>query len=162
MSCARDEAAAVAIAGELYVLGGFDGVHVLREVERFSPLSTAWESLPPMSTARTALAATAINGQLYACGGSDGLQCLCSLERFDPVAGAWEALPSMSQARKTAAALEVNGRLLVLGGTGREKESEDGQMALSSAECFDPEVGAWQVLPEMPRGRELVAMIGLP
>jgi N-acetylneuraminic acid mutarotase len=158
---ARDEAAAVVIAGELYVLGGFDGSHVLNSVERFSPLSSSWEVLPPMSTMRAAFSACEVKGQLYACGGSDGQHCLATVERFDPIAGTWHAVAPMTQARKSAGIVEMGGRMLILGGSAQEKENAASKLALSSVECFDPDVGTWKVLPAMPGGRELAAAIAI-
>ena len=60
---------AAALAGKLYVAGGTDDERVLRSVERFDPITNAWEQLAPMLTARVGCSAAVLDGELYVAGG---------------------------------------------------------------------------------------------
>ena len=50
-------------------VGAAAGNGRLSSVERYDPVTNAWEAVAPMATARIHLAAAALNGKLYAVGG---------------------------------------------------------------------------------------------
>ena len=41
----RSDAAGVTLGGNVYVVGGFDGVNQLRSCERFNPRTGGWEEV---------------------------------------------------------------------------------------------------------------------
>ena len=112
MSTGRIEPAVAVLGGKIYVVGGHTGISprssTLNSVERFDPITNAWESLSPMSTARRGAAAAVLDGKLYVAGGcgpdtkfgaDSDLNCLSTVERYDPSTNAWESVASMSKGR---------------------------------------------------------------
>jgi len=61
MASRRSGAAVAALAGQLYVCGGYDGGSMLHSAERFLPGTGLWETLPPMSVSRDHAAVAAIS-----------------------------------------------------------------------------------------------------
>ena len=65
--------AAAAVAGKLYVVGGFHGTYAERDpaasVWAYDPGTDRWEQRASLSTPRGAAAAVALDGRLYALGG---------------------------------------------------------------------------------------------
>jgi len=153
MGTARACAVAEALGGELYVCGGETGtsnIHdfmALDTAERFSPLTSRWEILPPMSEPRGGdangdpnIVACVLGNYLYVRGGHE----VDSMERFNPLTNEWESLPPMKTPRYYAAMVASNSRIYVCGG----KDDNDAE-ELSSVEGFDPATGCWEVLPSM-------------
>ena len=60
----RNDLAAVAIGGMIYVVGGGDSTHL-----RLDPATNAWQTLAPVPTSRWNPVAEAVAGQLYVIGG---------------------------------------------------------------------------------------------
>eukprot|EP00411_Alexandrium_monilatum_P030736 CAMPEP_0175368396 /NCGR_PEP_ID=MMETSP0095-20121207/20161_1 /TAXON_ID=311494 /ORGANISM="Alexandrium monilatum, Strain CCMP3105" /LENGTH=416 /DNA_ID=CAMNT_0016666493 /DNA_START=45 /DNA_END=1296 /DNA_ORIENTATION=+ len=82
-------AVATALPWVPLVLGGWDGTQALRSGERFDPVSSCWEAMPPMRERRREVAAAVLHGHVYALGGDDGTQATASAERLDLSAGTW-------------------------------------------------------------------------
>ena len=95
--------AVAVLDGKLYAVGGQDDYNVLSSVERYDPVTNAWEVVAPMAEARYKHAVAALDGKLYAVGGSDDDEdddgALSSVERYDPASNAWEAVAPMATAR---------------------------------------------------------------
>ncbi|KAH7956418.1 hypothetical protein HPB52_009257 [Rhipicephalus sanguineus] len=62
MRIGRSTFAAALFDGELYVMGGFDGMGTTAEVERYSPSSDSWRPVVPLNEAVSAAAACAVKG----------------------------------------------------------------------------------------------------
>ncbi|KAL3252097.1 hypothetical protein MRX96_054910 [Rhipicephalus microplus] len=62
MRIGRSTFAAVLFDGELYVIGGFDGVGTTAEVERYCPSSDSWQPVVPLNEAVSAMAACTLKG----------------------------------------------------------------------------------------------------
>jgi len=75
-------------------------------------------------------------------GGYDRGECLITVESFDLTSNTWSPLKPMLMARGRFAVAEVNGCLYACGGS-------NGQMDLSSAECYDPCTASWTLLSDM-------------
>eukprot|EP00957_Ditylum_brightwellii_P043044 3260710-Ditylum_brightwellii.AAC.1 len=66
MSTERDGCAAVGMGGNLYVIGGDNGLNdAYSSVEVFNTSTREWTVLPPMSTKRYGCAAVGMGGNLY-------------------------------------------------------------------------------------------------
>jgi hypothetical protein len=52
MNAARVAAAAVAVSGQIYAMGGRDGFQSLASTERYDPRTQTWQVLPPLQSAR--------------------------------------------------------------------------------------------------------------
>jgi N-acetylneuraminic acid mutarotase len=74
MATPRSSHAAVALNGEIIVLGGRDADgRPLRSVEAYSPTTNSWRKLPSMLRPRSGFDAVVLNGKIYVLGGdSDG------------------------------------------------------------------------------------------
>ena len=100
MSTARNDSAAAAVNGKLYVMGGYDDDgDALSSVERYDLAKNAWEAVSPMSTARIDSAAAVVDGKLYVMGGmaaGNALSCHSSVERYDSAKNEWVPMASMA------------------------------------------------------------------
>ena len=88
--------------GKLYAVGGFnDDDQFLSSVERYDPVTNAWEAVAPMAVERIHHAMAVLDGKLYAVGGinDDYDGRLSSVERYDPALDAWEAGTPIGSAR---------------------------------------------------------------
>jgi len=135
-------------AKSIFVCGGSSGT-LADTVNRFDPVSGAWESMPPMQIARRACAATSTGGHLYILGGIDvatpseeGHRS----ERFDPVTGEWSFLAPMGRQYTHAAAAAVGGFVYVFGGLSCGS-------VLDQAQRYDPVHNVWECLEPMPTPR---------
>jgi N-acetylneuraminic acid mutarotase len=145
MPTARKNAAAVALGGKCYVIGGRAGTDpALAVVEIYDPAGNSWSAGAAMPTAREGLVAAVIGGLVYAAGGeSNGY--LDDLEVYDPVANAWISRASMRNERSHAAAGVIDGKLYVAGGTNA------GDMGyLDVLEVYDPGTNRWSTRKPMP------------
>ena len=156
MPTARSGAAALAVGGKIYVVGGMaaNGASVTT-VEIFDPVAGTWSAGPAMTTRRDNPGAAALNGKLYVFGGrtrnSDGSTTngtLATAEMLDSAAGGWIARASMPTGRRTMVVGTLNGRAQVIGG---EVTASGG--AFQSAEEYDPGNDTWRRLRSMPTAR---------
>ena len=92
MAEARSRLAVALLDGKLYAAGGRGHDGRISSVERYDPVTNAWEAVAPMTTVRMTLAAAALDGKLYAVGGHNGASSLSSVERYDPTTNVWEAV----------------------------------------------------------------------
>eukprot|EP00928_Gymnodinium_smaydae_P026362 TRINITY_DN20733_c0_g1_i1.p1 TRINITY_DN20733_c0_g1~~TRINITY_DN20733_c0_g1_i1.p1 ORF type:complete len:392 (+),score=80.94 TRINITY_DN20733_c0_g1_i1:113-1288(+) len=101
MPTARTAAAAAAVGGGLYVIGGLaDGWSPLSVVERYDLERGIWELGPPLEKPRRNLAAAVSLGDLYVLGGvSYGVRCTTTVEVLRRDATAWKDVSAMPAAR---------------------------------------------------------------
>lgn len=156
MPTARRLCASATVGGHIYVVGGETvyGVQLtttefcqVNAAERFSPLRSDWESLPPMPTARAGCAATTCHGLLYVIGGRMHETVGHACERFDPTAMSWERLPDMPTARSGCSAVSIGTLVCVIGG------KDAGSNVCGVTEAFDVAIGRWLTLPSMLTAR---------
>ena len=84
MAVARYWAAAAAINGRLYVVGGYNGTDPLTTAEIYDPATAKWRTLAGMHMARWSSGAAAINGKLYTVGGNNGYATTTINEAYIP------------------------------------------------------------------------------
>ena len=77
MKEARYLHASVGLDGFLYVIGGHNGEHRLKSIEKYNPDTNTWADFKPMLKALSSPSAVACEGQIYILGE------LNSLEYFD-------------------------------------------------------------------------------
>ena len=157
MATPRETHAMAALDGKLYAVGGYnrddnndDGY--LSSVERYDPVTNAWEAVAPMATARQEHAVAVLDGKLYAVGGYDG-GCLSSVERYDPATNAWEEVAPMAAARDCHVMAVLDGKLYAVGGNGGFNNGDP-----SSVERYDPALDAWEVVAPMAEARYKLAV----
>mmetsp|Transcript_55867 Transcript_55867/g.173190 ORF Transcript_55867/g.173190 Transcript_55867/m.173190 type:complete len:273 (+) Transcript_55867:404-1222(+) len=140
----RKWCAAAAIAGHIYVLGGWGhDDDTLDLVTGFDPWIGVWEPMPPLLWRRGAPSATSLGTRLWALGGQDGDLVHRSAEVLDLATGAWAPAADMITPRYMAASVELSGRLLAIGGYGPSRT------ALGRVECYDAQLAAWVELPPL-------------
>lgn len=130
--------------------------------EIYDPGTGRWTATGSMTTARFEASATPLSdgrvliagglGGPGVSGGALGLQYppLKSAEIYDPAVGAFTGAGRMADGRANQVAARLpDGSVLVAGGSG----GADGNLALSTAERFDPGTGAWTSTASMTYAR---------
>ncbi|XP_077570918.1 uncharacterized protein LOC144195272 [Stigmatopora nigra] len=144
----RGQVAVGAVDGEMYALGGEDGVQCCSSVERYDPDTDSWSAdVAPLSSPRSGVCVATMDGYLYAIGGHDGIAAINTVERYDPKMNAWTKLAPMLTRRARAAAAVLGDHLYVMGGN-------DGVRAVNSVEKYNPEDGSWSMCGHMSTPRE--------
>jgi N-acetylneuraminic acid mutarotase len=127
MPTARNHAAAGAVGGKIYVLGGRVGSAFITRasntdvVEVYDPATDQWGALlAPMPTPRSASAWGTFKGRIYVAGGeqrtSEFQRTFRAVEAYDPATNRWSTLPSMEFPRHGLAGDIVGGRLHLVSG----------------------------------------------
>src|ERR1700682_4039851 len=127
MPTPRNHAAAGAVNGKIYVIGGrvgaaFIGVASdISVVEEYDPATDKWSApRARMPTTRSALGTGTYNGRIYVAGGEfqdpHMMATFRSVEAYDPATNTWAIMPSMPVSRHGLAAGVVGNRLLLVGG----------------------------------------------
>jgi Kelch motif len=156
----RDYAAAAALNGKVYVMGGqrtdsgFIPGPATNLVVVFDPATNTWSAATPMPTARMGLVAEVINGKIYAIGGrTDGysISAVGTVEVFDPGTNLWTTGNPMPSPRYFAAAAVVGGEIHVAGG---EFETS----VLATVQAYNPLTNQWRNRTAMPTARSQLAM----
>ncbi|XP_036282126.1 kelch-like protein 35 [Pipistrellus kuhlii] len=107
----------VALLGQLFAVGGFDGLQRLRSVERYDPFSNTWESAEPLPEAVSSAAVVPCAGRLYVIGGArqdnistDKVQC------FDPKEDRWSLRSPAPFSQRCLEAVSLEDTIYVVGG----------------------------------------------
>jgi len=143
MERVRGEATAVALAdGRVLVAGGMTLSSCPPATELYDPATRSWSSAGALAKGRMGLAAAlAGEGEVLVAGGADYEgNVLASVERYEAAANRWtEAAPLATGRVYPTATRLLDGRVLVAGGSSRLA----GNLALASAEIYDPATGRW-------------------
>mmetsp|Transcript_122758 Transcript_122758/g.358313 ORF Transcript_122758/g.358313 Transcript_122758/m.358313 type:complete len:434 (-) Transcript_122758:29-1330(-) len=131
----------------VYIFGGNDDAKTLNTCERFNPVTSVWDPLPPMRQARSAAAAAVLLNRVYVCGGNHCGQTLNHVEAYDPARECWQNMCPLLRSRSAAGAAELFGLLYVCGGW-------SGKQALASVERYNPCTGTWECVAQMQHRRE--------
>jgi len=142
MTTARESHTATLLPnGKVLIAGGADNVATHSSAELYDPATGIFTATEPMATPREGHTATLLpNGKVLIAGGYSNLQNWFSdtAELYDPSTETFTATGSMRTSRSQhTATLLPNGRVLLAGG----RNSTEG--ALSSAEIYDPAMGAF-------------------
>uniref|UniRef100_G1P1M2 Kelch like family member 35 n=2 Tax=Myotis lucifugus TaxID=59463 RepID=G1P1M2_MYOLU len=107
----------VVLHGQLFVVGGFDGLRRLHSVERYDPFSNTWESVEPLLEAVSSAAVVPCAGRLYVIGGArqdnistDKVQC------FDPKEDRWSLQSPAPFSQRCLEAVSLEDTIYVVGG----------------------------------------------
>lgn len=88
-----------AVAGCLYVLGGFSRFSTIRCVWRYNPCTNSWQESSSMTEGRAFCKISMLDDKLYAVGGirrvKGGLSPLQTAEVYDPQTDTWTAMPTV-------------------------------------------------------------------
>ncbi len=143
---AREEHAAAALDGRLYVIAGFDSAG--RDTDSVFVYGDAWTRGPRLPVALDHPSAAVLGGRIYVAGGFSAGSA--STRTFLLVSSRWEVTASMHHARGALALVALDGRLYALGGNA-------GSTNVAVAEVYDPNANAWSDLPPLPNPRNHLA-----
>lgn len=143
------ETATVAVAGKIYVLGGFRGIStILDTVQVFDTEACAWSAGPPLPKPVHHANAVELDGTIYVLG------ALVS-ESFTPIGDAWAWNPATDASWRSLAPLPIprgsaftaalDGRLYVVGGLA-------GGNAVTTVSIYDPGTDTWAAGADLPAG----------
>jgi N-acetylneuraminic acid mutarotase len=150
MHMARSDAGVATLKGNIYVVGGFDGVVPTNTAEVFCPGTGRWSIISPMRVARSGVKVVAMDGLLYVVGGWDGQQRLRSGEMYNPDTMVWSDLPDMKTPRSNHSLAVVQGRLVVMGGY-------QGTETTKKVEVLDMSSNTWEEVGELSTSRSGLA-----
>ena len=156
MPTARQEVAAAAYGGHVWVIGGFGaGAEPVPTVERYDPATNTWDTRPPLPVAVHHAAAVAVGDRLFVIGGFTGGRMswapLDSVWEWRESRGTWEKRTPMPTARGALAAVALGERIHALGGSARDP--------LGAHEVYDAAANRWTVVNPMPVARDHLAAV---
>lgn len=142
----RHHTAAVALDGNIYVVGGFRS-------RRFDPVDTVWrydgnqwDRRAPLPAPGGALTAEVIDEKIYSVGGQRD-ESLRTVTVYDPDTDEWNERTPMPTARNHLASGTVSGNLYAVGG--RTSFSN----VLGATEVYDAASDEWTTASSMPTAR---------
>ena len=140
-------AAAAAVNGKFYVIGGASG----SSVEEYDPLTDTWAPKAPMPTPRTNCSASVLNGKIYVMGGTSysASTYLNTVEVYDPLTDTWSGAAPMQTTRVNLTTSMVNGKIYAIGGW-TSIQSGTLSVLLSSVEEYNPLTNLWIARAPMP------------
>jgi non-specific serine/threonine protein kinase len=143
----REELAAAALDGSLFVIAGFDTMG--RDTNTVFTYSGSWSLGAPLPEALDHPAAAVLLGQLYVAGGFSAGRARATVYRF--ARDHWEQVASLRHPRAAFALIPLGDRLYALGGRNSAMTS------VAIPEVYDPASGTWSDLPALPAPRHHVA-----
>ena len=148
MPTARSEMRVAVVDGIFYVPGGFGG---LTSFEAYDPASDNWTTLAPMPEPAHHMMATGHGGKVFVFGGARSMawQAVATVFVYDPATEDWAAAGPMPERRMGGEAVSLDDFIYLVGGTG-------GTTAMLR---FEPDRGAWNLLPGPSQPREHVAAV---
>ncbi len=143
----REELAAAALDGTLFVIAGFDATG--RDTNTVFIYNGSWSIGPPLPEALDHPAAAVVLGQLYVAGGFSAGRARATVYRL--VQDHWVQVAPFHHPRAAFALIPLGDRLYALGGR------NSGMASVAIPEVYDPALGTWSDLPALPGPRHHVA-----
>jgi N-acetylneuraminic acid mutarotase len=146
----RQEHAVVALAGEIYVIGGFTP-NATASVEVFDPQSETWRDAADLPTALHHANAAVIDGTLYVAGfyvGGSFTNVSGAVLAYDPAGNDWSEIGQMPAGteRASSCVTTLGTRIYLFGGARAD--------SVSDSSFYDVATGDWQEVPDLPEPRE--------
>ncbi len=159
----RTEAAAVAVNGKIYIVGGFEppglgnitNLAITPALEEYHPASDRWTAKAAMPVGLHHVGIGSAGGIIYVIGGykQSGLSIwrpVASVYAYDPARDVWTERTPMPTARGALAVAELNGKLYAIGGFGEPGNSQ-------AVEVYDPVGDRWLTRAPLPTPRDHLA-----
>jgi N-acetylneuraminic acid mutarotase len=157
MPIAKAVAASGAINGQLYVVGGFDGVASSTVNEVYDQATNTWGTAAPILTSRDVAGAGTIGGVLYVAGGflfnDSRIYTTNILEAYDSATNSWATKAAMPTPRYEFGPGVIDGIFYAVGGTGPCPPC----IPLTTLEAYNPVTNSWATLAPMPTARRGLA-----
>ena len=160
----RTEVAAAALAGKIYVAGGFAelslsniaSLTVSDAVEVYDPQADAWTTAAPLPTRLHHAGVVAVGKHLYVIGGfTPKLLALWSpvatAYRYDPAADTWTELAPMPTPRGALGVAAIGEDIYAVGGIGESGDT-------GTVEVYDTATNSWSVQASLPTPRDHLAV----
>lgn len=143
----RQENAVVELAGEIYVIGGFDAqASVLASVQAYDPGTNTWRDVASLPEPRHHVHAASIGGKLYVLGGLKALSFAADGDGwvYDPGSDSWSPIASMpSGTERGGGVVGVVGDEIIVAGGIREG-------AVADTSAYDVVQDSWRQLALLP------------
>ncbi|EPY89488.1 kelch-like protein 35 [Camelus ferus] len=125
--------------GQLFAVGGFDGLRRLRSVERYDPFSNTWAAVAPLPEGVSSAAVAPCVGRLYVIGGAkqDGVSTN-KVQCFDPKEDRWSLRSPAPFSQRCLEAVSLNDSIYVVGGL------------MSKIFTYDPGTDVWGEAAVLP------------
>ena len=110
----------VVLGGKVYVLGGFDGLQRINNVETYDPFHNCWSEAAPLHVHVSSFAATSHKKKLYVIGGGpNGKLATDKTQCYDPSTNKWVLKSAMPVEAKCINAVSFQDHIYVVGGAMR-------------------------------------------
>jgi N-acetylneuraminic acid mutarotase len=150
LTTVRQEHAVVALAGEIYVIGGYTP-NATATVEAYDPVARSWRPIRDLPQALNHANAAAVGDALYVTGfyvGSSMSNTSRQVYSYNPTANEWtehESMPDGTQ-RATGCVAVLGNKIYVFGGARG--------MTVTDASAYDTVEDSWEPLPALAESRE--------
>lgn len=136
--------AAVALEGEVYLLGGFDTTSNMPvdRVDVYALATGRWRTGTPLPAPRGGHAAVVLAGQIHVIGGGNSQSTIADHDVYDPTTRVWSARAGLPRAAGSVAAVVYEGKVLAIGG-------RSGGEDFAAVDVYDPATDAWTAGPSI-------------
>jgi N-acetylneuraminic acid mutarotase len=161
MPAIRNEVAATALNGKVYVLGGNigGGAADLARNEEYDPMTDQWRVRWPLPRGANHMNAVTLNGKIYVVGGFADARHVNPVDgvyEYDPAGDSWRTLPPLSSPRGSVGVAAVDGKIHAIGGRGPDFKT------VSTHQVLDPATGKWSEAAPLPgRAHDHTATIAI-
>ncbi len=152
MSTRRGYCGIAALAGEVWVLGGFEAGQgekrlATDRVEIYNTAARAWRPGPKLDRPRAELVALTVGERIYVIGGADEQDTFRATISIGKGERTWRGEPDAPRTIRQAAGCVHDGRIYLLRGPSGDDKAKPGLYV------FDPKQRRWHAdLPPMPEG----------
>ncbi|KAG8544922.1 hypothetical protein GDO81_021625 [Engystomops pustulosus] len=102
--------------GQIYAVGGFDGVKRLSTAERYNSFTNTWSPVTPMLEAVSSAAVVSCMNKLYVIGGAVNYGNTDKVQCYDPEADRWTYVSSAPFSKDGISGVAVDGTIYIVGG----------------------------------------------
>ena len=149
MSVPRDRAAAVALDGKVYVIGGTNSSGALASMEVYDPATNTWTTKASMPGPKSEPGAAVANGRIYVVGPPDN-----QLYEYNPATNTWAIKASLPVTPAGAVAVaSISGQIFVTFNVSGESRWR--------LYVYDPFQDTWERRSDHPDDRRSIASLGV-
>lgn len=126
------------LRGKVYVLGGFDGVQRLANVESYDPFHNRWTQVAPLAVGVSSFAAASFDKWIYVIGGGpNGKLATDKVQCWEPGTDNWELRAPIPVETKCTNAVTFKNCIYIVGG------------AMHAMYCYSPLSDSWSLVTRL-------------